>query len=312
MNQRMARLLRFMFCGICLGCSKPHAPAPSKTAPPAVAMSRQSDSDPTTTTSTTGPAPAPARPRRQVAVYEGPTHPKMPSADAPVDRVKARGFYDDVQQGDAATAKYDGHWVEVEGILDQLNVTMFKTGGYILTALMTDTGEKLCVVTCWMAPGERPWEQAANKERITIRGAFSKQYGAVALCDCKIIEPSEKKMLNVTVDELADLYESGHAAFNKDQNYRQAILTGKYVGHFAPPNTEKPDLEQWVALEGESGRRSYCFTGRPDFLTEAVTEGEQVSVIGLFFGLFSADDPFDELNLQATQNMTLFKPARKP
>ncbi|MBS0201429.1 MAG: hypothetical protein JSS49_00910 [Planctomycetes bacterium] len=222
--------------------------------------------------------------------------------------VTLAAFQDDQKAGDAAMAKYADKWVEVEGPLSGFSVEPFSGGQYFVSALLAPP-KSADFLPCWMARGERPWEQAIHGATITIRGAYGNPYGIGILAECRIIKPSEPTMLNVTVDELASLYEAGPSAFNKAQNRKQAVVRGTFAGFVAPSTDD--DGKNWVALEGTDGRRFYAYIGgsaasRRPF--EGCNAGEQLAVLGDFFGLSDKDKPFEELTLQSATNLTPFMP----
>lgn len=256
----------------------------------------------------TAPPMPPPQPSSKIIAYNGPFLSKLPSTDAATVKVTLETFQEDQKAGDAAMAKYAEKWVEVEGPMSNFSIEPFTGGQYFVMAHMAPP-KSTNFLACWMANGERPWEQAMNGATITIRGAYGKPYGTDILAECRIIKPSEPTMLNLTVDELAKLYEANPGAFNKAQNKKQAVVRGTFAGFVAP--SAEDDANNWVALEGADGRRFYSHVGgsaagRRPF--EGYKTGEQLTVLGDFFGLLFDDKPFEDLIFQPATNLTPFLP----
>ncbi|MDB5338570.1 MAG: inlA 5 [Planctomycetaceae bacterium] len=260
----------------------------------------------------------------RMIAYQGPTMKTPPAADAPVRKVTARVFHDDLESDDKGAAKYDGGWVQVEGLVTGISVDRWVSRGgvfqpfkgeHLVIVQMEAAGKQSSYFSCWMAAGERPWEQALEGETITMRGAYTKSDGVPLLAECRIIKPSKKKMLNVTVDELAKKYETNKELFTKSNENKHAVVTGKYAGHIAPPaEGAKADPEEWIALDGKKGRRFYAYIGSSILdknLFAGIMPGEQVTVLGEFTALSLEDGPFEDLHLQRSMYLTPFMPGPK-
>ena len=184
---------------------------------------------------------------------------------------------------------------------------------YVVSVLLQSDDKKQSI-NCWMKAGEHPWEQAADDEKLTLRGAYGWHLGGGVLLECQVIKQSPKKLLNVDVDELAKQFEADPEAFHKAHNGHHILVTGKYAGHHARPGNPKAVNDEWIALEGSKGRRFHAEIGSSVYDQRPYSKikmGEQTTIIGSLSYVSLDDLKFEDLATTATQNMTPFMPQPK-